>query len=145
MQTHAPNKKFCFLIDGLDEYDGDHYDIIDIMQDMVKAPHVKICLSSRPRNCFKDKLGNIPDRKLYLHDLTRQDIELYARAKLPMARKSRTLEYDSIAHDLLVLDIVDRAQGVFLWVYLVVRSLRQGMGNGDSVATLQLRLKELPA
>jgi hypothetical protein len=64
------NKKFCFFIDGLDEYDGDHFDLIEIMFKVVKTSHIKICLSSRPWNCFEDSFGQDLKRKLYLQDLT---------------------------------------------------------------------------
>lgn len=40
--------------------------------------------------------------------------------------------------------VVERAQGVFLLVFLVTRSLRDGLGNGDPIRGLQQRLKALP-
>ncbi|KAK4943344.1 hypothetical protein LTR10_017018 [Elasticomyces elasticus] len=45
----------------------------------------------------------------------------------------------------LVEDITRKAAGVFLWVRLVVRSLWQGLMNGDSLKDLQKRLQEIPA
>jgi hypothetical protein len=50
-----------------------------------------------------------------------------------------------MSHNSLIMEIVDRAQGVFLWVFLVVMSLRQGTANGDSLSILQRRLRSLPA
>jgi hypothetical protein len=44
----------------------------------------------------------------------------------------------------LVTEIVDRASGVFLWVYLVVRSLVDGLTSANRISDLQRRLKELP-
>jgi hypothetical protein len=38
---------------------------------------------------------------------------------------------------------VDSAKGVFLWVFLVVRSLLEGLTNADRIVDLQ-RLKDLP-
>ena len=40
--------RFCFFIDGLDEFDGDHRDLIDAIRSFGKSPFVKICVSSRP-------------------------------------------------------------------------------------------------
>jgi hypothetical protein len=40
---------------------------------------------------------------------------------------------------------VARAQGVFLWVFLVVRSLRDGLTNEDGVSLLRKRLDEIPS
>lgn len=67
LSTVAPaNKKFCFFIDGLDEYDDDHFDLIDLMFKTVKNEEIKICLSSRPWNCFGDAFGTKLRQKLYL-------------------------------------------------------------------------------
>lgn len=40
--------RFCFFIDGLDEYDGDHEDVIQLLHDLARGKNVKICASSRP-------------------------------------------------------------------------------------------------
>jgi hypothetical protein len=44
----------------------------------------------------------------------------------------------------LVKEIVQAADGVFLWVYLVVVSLLKGLGNCDEVLDLQRKLRLLP-
>ena len=59
-------------------------------------------------------------------------------------------ENDNIAkaipyrYDDLVAEITDRAQGVFLWVYLVCIELIKGLTNGDSLDMLKARLRSLP-
>jgi hypothetical protein len=45
----------------------------------------------------------------------------------------------------LIQDIVDRAQGVFLWVRLVVRLLRDSIINDDPVSILHERLRAIPS
>lgn len=45
----------------------------------------------------------------------------------------------------LVSDIVDKADGVFLWVVLVVRDRLEGLRNEDGVGDLQRRLKQIPS
>jgi len=77
-----------------------------------------------------------------LHELTRKDIELFARENLMTF--SRYTEFESSLFDDLVCDIGKRAQGVFLWVRLVVRSLRDGIINEDPVSLLQKRLRAIP-
>jgi hypothetical protein len=144
LEAALTNKKFCFFIDGLDEYDGDHFDLIKIMFKTIKSPHIKICLSSRPWNCFEDAFGKDLHRKLYLQDLTREDIEIYAQEKLTMPRYMPLLGKDKILYQQLIVDIGDRTQGVFLWVYLVVRSLREGLADGYDVKMLQKMLHSLP-
>jgi len=44
--------KFCFFVDGLDEYCGDHQEIINLLQGFTQSEHIKICMSSRPWNIF---------------------------------------------------------------------------------------------
>ena len=41
--------------------------------------------------------------------------------------------------------VVGKSYGVFLWVFLAVRSLNEGLTNGDSISTLQRRLHLIPA
>ena len=43
-----------------------------------------------------------------------------------------------------IVEILDKAQGVFLWVYLVVRSLLRGLDKHDDIAILEKRLNALP-
>lgn len=42
-------------------------------------------------------------------------------------------------------EIVDKSQGVFLWGFLVVKDLLQGVTNADPVPMLRERLKTIPA
>lgn len=136
--------KFCFFIDGLDEYDGDHRTIIDFMEGLTSGGEVKICFSSRPWNVFERAYGDRMDLKLRLQDLTAQDIEDFVKGKLAEDRHFRQLRDEDIRYNYLAADIVDRSQGVFLWVVLVVQSLRRGMTNSDTVPELQERLSMLP-
>jgi hypothetical protein len=137
------SSRFYFHVDGLDEYHGDHWDVISILQDLAAAPNVKLCLSSRPWNCFQDAFGQPGAHLLRLHELTRQDIELYAREGLLRHMQSDTYSSPKLLNK-LVADIGLRAEGVFLWVFLVVRSLRDGIVNCDPISLLQERLQALP-
>jgi hypothetical protein len=40
--------RFCFSIDGLDEYEGDHDDAVEYFSEISDCEFVKLCLSSRP-------------------------------------------------------------------------------------------------
>jgi hypothetical protein len=135
--------KFYFHIDGLDEYHGDHWDVIETLKSLATYHNVKLCLSSRPWNCFEAAFGRANPHILQLHDLTRGDIELFARENL--MSYSHYTDFEPSLFEELVRDIGDRAQGVFLWVRLVVRSLRDGIINEDPVSYLQKRLQEIPS
>lgn len=68
--------------------------------------------------------------------------------KFELKANNRFIEFDrQNNHECtkLAFDIVDKASGVFLWVYLVVRSLLEGLRNGDGVGDLQRRLNLIPA
>ncbi|KAH7078695.1 hypothetical protein BKA63DRAFT_409559 [Paraphoma chrysanthemicola] len=141
-EQHTVATRFYFHIDGLDEYNGESWDIIAPLKDLSTCPHVKICLSSRPWNAFHDAFGQSNPEKLRLHDLTREDIELFARESLQFCLPN--MEYSSYLFDDLIHDIRRRAQGVFLWVRLAVRSLRDGIANEDPLPIIHERLRAIP-
>ena len=136
--------KLFFLVDGLDEYHGNHEEVIHILQDLASSPNIKLCVSSRPWNIFEIAFGTSNARKLYLHTLTSEDIELFTKEQLSSQIKRLQLAEELIGYQKIVTEIVTRAKGVFLWVCLVVRSLRDGLLNGDSATLLQERLAALP-
>jgi len=74
--------QFCFFIDGLDEYSGDHHIVCQLLQGLSQAPGIKICVSSRPWNVFEESFGTILPNKIYIHELTRKDIGSYASSEL---------------------------------------------------------------
>lgn len=139
--------KFCFFIDGLDEYDGDHSEIVDLVQGLARSIDIKICLSSRPWNVFTRTFGLGSHPKFHLEDLTQQDIKSYVQDTLGGNKLfcQMTEGKDSARCRELEDAIVRRAQGVFLWVFLVVRSLMQGLTNADRITDLERRLQSLPS
>ena len=134
--------KFCFIIDGLDEFDGDHQHLVQFLFRMTLTSNIKVLASSRPWLVFQDSFQDSP--QLALQDLTHDDIRAFAQDSLHNhPRFSRLLEMGPEAPK-LVTQISDRASGVFLWVFLVVRSLMEGITNADRISDLQKRLEQLP-
>lgn len=83
---------------------------------------------------------------LNIHELTRQDIQHYTKTELSHHPQVYTPKsHDSKAFSILVEEIIQKAQGVFLWVYLVIRSLARGLRKHDNIYTLKRRLDILPA
>lgn len=138
------SKRFCFFIDGLDEYHGDHRELIRILSAISANHNIKLCVSSRPWNVFEDALGQDSSRKLYVHELTRNDIIEYTNSTFQQDANWVSGARINPRYGMLVDEITDKAQGVFLWVVLVVRSLREGLSNGDSLHMLELRIKNMP-
>lgn len=136
--------KVCLFVDGLDEYEGDHGELVKILQKMAICPYIKICAASRPWLEFADAFESGP--KLYLEDLTHQDMLDFVHDELQEdARFQKLQSSNRVAATELVSEITARAQGVFLWTFLVVRSLLRGLRNEDNVADLRRRLQALPS
>ncbi len=133
----------ALFLDGLDEFDGDHQELVELIVGMRNLPNVKICSASRPWPVFEDAFENKPS--LQLERLTERDIMKYVADKLGQNMhylRLRDREPDYASN--LEQNIVEKASGVFLWVYLVVKSLLQGLTNADRTLDLQKRLDSLP-
>ncbi|GAP91527.1 putative NACHT nucleoside triphosphatase [Rosellinia necatrix] len=136
--------RFCFFIDGLDEYDGNHDDLCKVLNDLAKSASIKICLSSRPWNQFEEAFGDDSQRKLYMQDLTRNDILQYIQWRLYEHPRWPSLATKASQGDWLVEEIEKRAYGVFLWVFLVTKLLREGLTNRDGFSDICRRLESFP-
>ncbi|KAK3643211.1 hypothetical protein LTR56_010358 [Elasticomyces elasticus] len=144
LQHPKLSTRFCFFIDGLDEYEGDHYTLIQELQELVDTSSIKLCVSSRPWNAFTSAYGHLTDRQLVLQNHSQEGMRAYVQGMLEQdPRFARLSSVDPNAQD-LVTEIQERAQGVFLWVFLVVRSLLRGLTEADDIAMLQKRMRQLP-
>ncbi|KAI1359446.1 hypothetical protein F5Y08DRAFT_319691 [Xylaria arbuscula] len=145
-ETENLPTKICYFIDGLDEFEGDHLDICQTLKHLCQSHFIKMCVSSRPWNVFEDSLGDSPSSKLYMHELTRGDIRYYTESRLTEHPRWKVLQEEADYTPLrsLIDDVVAKSNGVFLWVTLVVRLLREGLTNDDSLFDLQNRLSSLP-
>jgi hypothetical protein len=131
------------LIDGLDEYQGNPTDTIELLQTIV-SPNVKICVSSRPWQVLEVAFKKAP--KLRLQDLTIADIKRFVSDKVLGDQEMRQMcAIDPVGAPKLVEEIVGKVQGVFLWVTLVVKSFINGLKNGDSISYLRKRLEQMPS
>lgn len=133
--------RFCFFVDGLDEFDGDHRDLVDAIRSLGKSPAIKICVSSRPWSVFNREYGSNHDLYVALHTLTQHDITMYVNTGLETAA-IEIYRADELAQ--LGADVRIRSEGVFLWVTLAVRDLRRGIEGHDSMKMLQGRLEAYP-
>ena len=136
--------KFCFFIDGLDEFEGDHLEFSIILQGLSRSPHIKLYVSSRPWNVFEDSFGRDVSSKLYMNRLTQKDIRSYVENLLQEHPRWRELRVETKNAEWLVDQITERAAGVFLWVFLVTRLLRNGLTEYDSFSDMRRRLENIP-
>ena len=141
-QELSKTHRICLFLDGLDELEGDHYDLLELIEKLVSNSEIKCCFSSRPERPFE---SFVPSRTLRLQDLTRPDIQRYVKSKLgqmPQIRKLPPRMADE--RKALVELVVRKADGVFLWVELAVKSQINGIRNNDTMETLLERLNNLP-
>jgi hypothetical protein len=83
--------------------------------------------------------------RLQLQELTKPDIRAFIQDKMAENRHFQRLSGEELSSvKSLQAEIVEASSGVFLWVYLVVRSLLEGLENHDSTWDLRARFKELP-
>jgi hypothetical protein len=139
--------KIFLLVDGLDELDGSdnaREEVINLLFNMASFENVKICLSSRPWNIFRDAFNEFPQLKL--EDLTRNDISKYVIAQLRShVRFQHLYQIDPMNAQVFISGIINKATGVFLWVRLVVRELLRGLRDGDGIRALHTRLDQIPS
>ena len=136
--------RFCFFIDGLDECEGEHDDLLLHLAQYTISTNAKFCVSSRPYNVFKEEYGNRKSASFTLQDLTKSDMDKYIRGELESCERFVQLCQREPRAIELVQDIRERACGVFLWVYLVVKEMRKGLRERDNLSTLIRRLNNVP-
>ena len=135
--------RFCLFIDGLDEYEGDSEKILKIFERLSRSSIAKICVSSRPVLAFEDAFSKFPGLKL--QDFTFNDIKKRVKKELTSIKRYQQLAANEpVPAAALEHEIVDSADGVFLWVRLALESLLSGLGNEDNIGDLQSRLRMLP-
>lgn len=136
--------RMCIFIDGFDETEGEIMDITDfIVQVASSSPYIKICISSRPWPVFETSFHGQPSLKM--QDLNGDDIRRFTLDKLGRDPNVRNLLGPEPGKaEWLIKEVVSRACGVFLWVYLVVKLLIKGIRDGDDTMTLYNRLLSLP-
>jgi hypothetical protein len=129
----------CLFIDALDEYKGKADWITRFLKSLATPASnqkltVRICASSREWNVFGLLLSENPH--LTLQDLTADDIKSFASQKLDEAKRDGS--------DELLEEIIRRAEGVFLWVKLVIDELLEPLINGEPIRNLISSLSDMP-
>ncbi|KAK4449831.1 hypothetical protein QBC34DRAFT_350397 [Podospora aff. communis PSN243] len=122
MSRAGIDSRLAMFIDGLDEYDGDHNGLISFVKSLHDSHKVKLCVSSRPWVEFRDAFAAYPS--LRMEQFTKPDIEKYVRRRIgesPAFRELRALHSGDV--DNLESQIIERAEGVFLWVVLVTEQI----------------------
>ena len=140
------------FLDALDEYNGNHesitsflYSITDISD--TAMTNIKVCFSSRPLQIFLDKFAGAPG--FDIHEHTIEDIRVVVKARLSQnTRMSQCMEEATPRYRQLIskfaYEIISRAEGIFLWVNLVLDELLDEFTAGESLRELIKKLVLLP-
>ncbi|EAU30969.1 predicted protein [Aspergillus terreus NIH2624] len=135
----------CFLIDGLDELretpEEKYKDLVALISRWTKqfAGDLKLCVSSREERVFVENLEG--PRGFKLQDLTYDDIYHFIDAKLKCNQNFIELEMPEGGRTSLISKVAARADGVFLWVSLVVNLLDDACDDGDDFSELERKIE----
>lgn len=131
------------MIDGVDEYVGDHYEFSRFLLQISKHRGVKVLVSSRPIPACYQIFSRCPS--IRLQDLTADDMQHYVEEELTSDPLFQ--EMDMLHHgfaEQVITALAQKASGVFLWIILVVRELLRCLGRYDSYATIMAKIDDLP-
>ncbi|KAG9499277.1 hypothetical protein J7337_010096 [Fusarium musae] len=139
--SHSGNT-FCIFLDGLDEAKefedlpwGDHQNT-QVIYDLLSLCNIKLCASSREEDPFCRFFADQPCIKT--HQLNKNDIYHFAKNRL------ETSGLSSADRCRLLRTVVQKANGVFLWVVLAVKSLNQAIRSGGA-NEFEERLAQTPS
>jgi NACHT domain len=139
---HKPSSiSICIFIDGLDEFVGEEESLLNTIRLLNDTKQVKVCASSRREQLFLQDFKHSPQLKL--QDFNHEDIANTARGKLrPVLERLFPHEATKIGD--LLDDVSTKAQGVFLWLELMIKDILRGARNGDTMQELATRLHSTP-
>lgn len=143
---HSYERPICIFIDGLDEVhpsDGP-MELVDLVEQISQCRNAKLCLSSRPEPILEKRLSTCP--RLRLQDLTRPDLQLYARDRVRLGGsiddEAQSIRFEDGMN--LIDLLVYKAEGVFLWLVLAIKSINKGFTYEDTSAMIRQRIDRLP-
>lgn len=134
------------------------------LSQLSQLPTVKLLVSSRPWPIFERGLGQSPNQ-ITLEEVNRQYILHYVCDRLQGAsvdELSAHVDWDALERqslkdgtstsssgndpsESLVLDILAKADGVFLWVSLVLDALCERLASGEDLISLKERVDDFPS
>ena len=134
--------RFCFFIDGLDEYIGDLYELAEILHNISTFPNVKSCVASRDRVAVR----SLSDARhlLELHNHTANDIRTYVSERLGQSPIFKRLCAEDCRYPGLIGKVVAKAEGVFIWARFVVRDILKNSSEGDTFEEVEQYVDGLP-
>ncbi|KAM0288243.1 hypothetical protein ACHAO9_007422 [Fusarium lateritium] len=141
--VEATDDAFFIVIDGLDEsteferYFSRLYHNSNVLDRLIQLDKVKICASSREENTFCRYFEGV--ERLRIHDLTEHDIREFASSRLECLSLLNSWD-----RKCLLDEVTSGADGVFLWVSLVLDSVVRSFQMKSDFEALIERVKHAP-
>ena len=150
MALSSSPQPICIFLDGLDEVSSSDgpFELMNLIEELSQESQVKICVASRPEPAYQKRYSTYP--KLRLQDLTRKDIKNVCENSLMSLKDDIPDEWNrsrpgQAGFRDIIADLVEKAEGVFLWVHLALKSIQRGCSNSDSWEEILQRIQKLPA
>ncbi|KAG5659690.1 hypothetical protein KAF25_002249 [Fusarium avenaceum] len=134
---------FFVMLDGLDEStELENYVSVpnhnsNVLSRLIQFGRVKICASSREEIAFCGYFEGV--ESLRIHDLTKHDIRTFANSRLEALKLSKSWHRQYLLDELTL-----NADGVFLWVSLVLDSITRACRLTNDIQALIERVKHAP-
>lgn len=136
----------AIFIDGLDEFDMPPREVVSFVESIATSSRkcIKICVASRPWVEFDDAYSESP--KLQMDLYTGNDMEIFVAERF---RKCRAFKEISAAHPSesmnLQRNLAKKANGVFIWLSLVVNDLELAATDGAGILELEEIADRVPS
>lgn len=116
------------LVDGLDESEGNLSFLVEGLRRICTSTNMRICIASRPEPLIVAIMHDIP--RTFVHKHNSSGIANYLQ--LAFERFERCFKGYSIEVSDVAAQLLDRAQGVFLWVVFAANTLLNCIVSGCS-------------
>ena len=136
------------FIDGFDECHGNHGEQLDFLTSLVrfssdKRLSIRACIASRVETEIQFRLSNEPS--FAIHKFTEIDISAYITSRLRQAWDLMARQPDGTTsfYDRFLVDkVAEKAEGVFVWVKIVVSQLALAIEEEANIWDLYSLLEE---
>ncbi|MCJ1476720.1 hypothetical protein MMC13_005388 [Lambiella insularis] len=139
--------QLCLFIDALDEHNGNHMALIKVLDKLVAQQAIgtvclKMCLAGRSEPIFEARFAKSPGFAIHRH--TERDIALYISDTIKSNIDIYNPPIETESLDQLEKAIAKAADGVFVWVKLVVHELVEEIIDGSNIQQLLELLASIP-
>lgn len=144
-RVRKESSRLILFIDGLDEFSGPPEELLGLLSRLQRDDGIKLCVASRQWTVFWDAFRQNPS--LRMEALTRPDIDKFITGRFKESRAIDDLKKvpqfaASISE--LIEQIRTRAEGVFLWVVLVVEQLLLTARDTPSLKAIWDAFSDIP-